>query len=73
MPAGTRLVSEEERIQTLEELTATKRELQSLIDQMPISMRSEALHKKKREIEERLEVVERGITTFSRSKVYVKE
>ena len=43
-----------------------------MLETMPISMRSEALRLKKRELEERLADVERGITTFSRSVVFVK-
>lgn len=43
LPAGTRQIPEEERVQTLEELNATKRELVNLLGQLPISMRSEAL------------------------------
>lgn len=73
LPPGTRLVPEEERIQTLEDLTFTKAELQKLLGQMPISLRSEGLQKKKRELEERLEKVEQGINMFSRKVVYVKE
>lgn len=60
-------------MQTLEELHATKRELVNLLGQLPISMRSEALQKKKRDLEERLEKVESGISMFSRRVVYVKE
>ena len=73
MPPGTRLIPEEERVQTLEELHATKRELNNLLGQLPISMRSDALQKKKRDLEERLEKVENGINLFSRRLVYVKE
>jgi hypothetical protein len=36
-------------------------------------MRSDALLKKKRDLEERLEKVENGINLFSRKLVYVKE
>lgn len=43
IPAGTRQISEEERIKTLEDLIATKKELSSLMSQLPISMRSDAL------------------------------
>ena len=65
-------IEEAERLQTLSDLQSTKRELQSMLETMPISMRSEALRLKKRELEERLADVERGITTFSRSVVFVK-
>lgn len=73
MPPGTRLIPEDERVKTLEELVDTKKELSQLLGQMPISMRSEGLQKRKREIEDRLEAVEKGIQLFSRKIVYVKE
>lgn len=66
IPKGMIQIEEAERVQTLEQLQSTKRELQSILESLPISMRSEALRLKKREIEERLADVERGITTFSR-------
>jgi len=66
MPPGTRLVPEEERVKTLEDLIETKRELNQLLAQMPISMRSEGLQKRKREVEDRLDTVEKGIIMFSR-------
>jgi hypothetical protein len=66
MPPGTRLVPEEERVKTLEDLIETKRELNQLLAQMPISMRSEGLQKRKREVEDRLDTVEKGIVIFSR-------
>jgi len=66
MPPGTRLVPEEERVKTLEDLIETKRELNQLLAQMPISMRSEGLQKRKREVEDRLDTVEKGIVMFSR-------
>ena len=64
-------MDEAERVQTLEQLESTKRELQSMLHSLPISMRSEALRLKKRELEDRLADVERGITTFSRRVVYI--
>jgi len=44
-----------------------------MLSQLPISMRSDALQKKKRDLEDRLEKVENAINTFSRKVVYVKE
>jgi len=38
-----RQLPEEERVSTLEDLIATKKELNSMIDTMPISMRSDNL------------------------------
>jgi len=50
---------------------STKRELNSMLQGMPISMRSENLRHRKRELEERLSTIEKAITTFSRRVVYV--
>ena len=47
-------MEEAERIQTLEELQSTKKELHGMLQGMPISMRSEALKQQKRELEERM-------------------
>lgn len=66
-------MDEAERVKTLEELQSTKRELNSMLQGMPISMRSEALKQQKRELEERLAQVERAITTFSRRVVYIQD
>ena len=66
-------MDETERVQTLEQLQSSRRELQSILQGLPISMRSENLRLKKREIEERLNDVERSITTFSRRVVYIQE
>lgn len=73
VPAGMRQLPEEERVSTLEDLIATRAELNKMIDTMPISMRSENLKSKKRECEEKLKQVESAITLFQRKIVYVKE
>ncbi len=71
MPPGTRLMLEDERIQTLEELEKQRASVQILIEKMPISMRTDALKIKKRELEEKIKEIERAIVTFSRKVVYV--
>jgi hypothetical protein len=40
---------------------------------MPLSMKTEALKSKKRELETKLSEIERAITTFSRKVVYIKD
>jgi hypothetical protein len=40
VPKGMRQLPEEERVSTLEDLISTKKELNRMIEQMPISMRS---------------------------------
>jgi hypothetical protein len=68
-----RQLPEEERVSTLEDLIATRTELNSMIDTMPISMRSDNLKQRRRECEEKLKQVESAITLFQRRIVYVKE
>mmetsp|Transcript_35151 Transcript_35151/g.46297 ORF Transcript_35151/g.46297 Transcript_35151/m.46297 type:complete len:241 (+) Transcript_35151:204-926(+) len=71
LPPGMTKMDEEERVATLEQLQSTKRELQTMLESLPISMRSENLRNQKRELEERLGNIERNITTFSRKIVFV--
>lgn len=73
MPPGTRLMTEEERIQTLEELQTQKRDLSGLLFSLPLSLKTDALKAKKRELEAKLVEIERAITTFSRKIVYIKD
>ena len=73
MPAGMIQMPEAERIQTLEQLESTKRELQSILGGLPISMRSDNLRERKRELEQRLDQLDKNITTFSRKVVYIQE
>lgn len=71
LPPGTHMMSEEERIQTLEELERQKNELYDMLRSMPLSMRTESLKNKKRDLELKLVEVEKAINTFSRKVVYV--
>eukprot|EP00347_Sterkiella_histriomuscorum_P013328 403365138 len=73
VPLGTRLMGEDERIRTLDELTQEKRQISDLIFSMPLSMKTEALKNKKRELEQKLTEIEKAITTFSRKVVYIKD
>lgn len=71
-PKGTRLLSEEEKTETLNSLIHTRKELINLIEKMPISLRTLAVQNKKQEMEKKLEEIEEGIKTFSRKQVFVK-
>ncbi|CDW80069.1 UNKNOWN [Stylonychia lemnae] len=73
IPEGTRLMGEDERVKTLEELNLEKRQISDLIFSMPLSMKTEALKNKKRELEQKLIEIERAITTFSRKVVYIRD
>jgi hypothetical protein len=71
-PPGTRVLPENERIETLEKLEQNKKEVIAIMNQLPISMRTENLKKHKIELENKLTEIERAIETFSRKVVYVK-
>lgn len=73
MPPGTRMMTEEERVSTLEELQRQKVEVSDILFSLPISMKTEALKNKKRELEAKLLEIERAVTTFSRKVVYIKD
>jgi hypothetical protein len=73
MPPGTRLMTEEERIITLEELHRQKLEISDLLFSLPLSLKTESLKMRKRELESKLLEIERAVTTFSRKIVYIKD
>ena len=71
MPPGTRLMGDEERLQTLAELQDSKKELQNLLERLPIAQRTQAGERRKKEMEEKLMRIERAIETFSKKIVYI--
>lgn len=71
VPPGTRLMSEEERLKTLDELIQTKKELNNMLEKMPIGSRTMTLEKRRKEFEYRLARIERAIQTFSKKTVYI--
>lgn len=73
MPPGTRLMTEDERVKTLEELKVRKQEIASVLFSLPLSMRTEALKNKKTEMENKLSEIEKAISTFSRKVVYIAD
>ena len=72
-PPGTKVLPEEQRISTLESLHSNKKEISKMLNQMPISMRTESLRKQKTELEHKLIEIDKGIEMFSRRIVYVRE
>lgn len=71
LPPGTRLLSEEERLETLKNLKESKADIEKMIGKMPISMRTLALQQRKADLEKKVEELDRAIATFSRPKVYI--
>ena len=71
LPPGTRLMAEEERLQTLEDLLASKKATNNLLEKLPIAVKSLKMQEYKKSLEEKLNKLERAIETFSKKKVYV--
>jgi hypothetical protein len=71
-PPGTRLLQESERVSTLEQLMSNKKELTTVLMQLPISLRTESLKAQKVQLEQKLQELDKAIETFSKKAVYVK-
>ena len=71
-PKGTRLLSEEERLFTLEKLKQGKNDINQIIEKLPITCDSQAFRNKKEELFKKLDEIENAIETFSKKKVFVK-
>ena len=71
-PKGTRLLSEEERLLTLNKLKESKKELENLIEKLPITLNSLSLRNKQQRLYKELDEIEQAIITFSRNQVFVK-
>ena len=71
-PKGTRLLSEDERIFTLNKLLESKKEIENLVAKLPITMNSQSAKNKQDELYKKLDEIDNAITTFSRKKVFVK-
>ena len=71
-PKGTRLLTEEERLLTLNKLLESKKDIETLLNKLPISMSSQAVKNKQEELYKKLDELDKAITTFSRKKVFVK-
>ena len=71
MPPGTRLMPEEERLRTLEELQESKKEVTNMLEKLPVGARTMTLEKRKKELETKLTRIERALETFSKKTVYI--
>jgi hypothetical protein len=71
-PKGTRLLPEEERLLTLHKLEESKKELENLIEKLPITLNSLSLKKKQEKLYKELDEVEKAIIIFSKDQVFVK-
>ena len=71
-PKGTRLLSEEERLFTLEKLKQSRDDINKVIEKLPITSDTQAFRNKKDELFKKLDEIEKAIETFSKKKVFVK-
>ena len=71
-PKGTRLLSEEERLFTLEKLKQSRDDINKVIEKLPITSDTQAFRNKKEELFKKLDEIENAIDTFSKKKVFVK-
>ena len=71
-PKGTRLLSEEERLFTLEKLKQSRDDINKVIERLPITPDTQAFKNKKEELFKKLHEIENAIETFSKKKVFVK-
>jgi hypothetical protein len=64
-------MEESERQEMLSELNATKLSLEDNISKFPLSMKTISIQKRKLEMEQQLERVEKNIGLFSKDIVYI--
>ena len=71
-PKGTKLLSEEERINTLNGLINSKKEMTNLLEKLPITTRTLSMQNKKEELIKKIEEVEKAIDVFSKKQVFIQ-
>ena len=71
-PKGTKLLTEEERVETLNGLINSKKEMINILEKLPITTRTLAMQNKKDELIKKIEEVEKAIEMFSKKQVFIK-
>ena len=71
-PKGTKLLTEEERVNTLNGLIESKKEMVNILEKLPITTRTLAMQNKKEELIKKIEEVEKAIEMFSKKQVFIK-
>ena len=66
-----KLLSEEERLSTLNGLILNKKELINQLEKMPITTRTLAVQNKKEELSQKLDEIETAIEMFSKKQVFI--
>ena len=71
-PPGTKLISEEERVKTLNMLIKNKQVIENILEKMPITKRAKSIQNKKEDLERKLTEIEKEIDKFSKKRVFVE-
>ena len=72
-PKGTRLLSEEERVETLNSLIKAQQEMTQILEKMPITNRTLSIQRRKEELMKKLTEIDKAIDMFSKKRVFVKK
>ena len=72
-PKGTRLLSDEERVETLNYLIKAQQEMTQILEKMPITNRTLSIQRKKEEFMKKLTEIDKAIDMFSKKRVFVKK
>ncbi len=73
MPPNTRLMPEEERLNTLADLQQARKATNDQLEKLPIQIKSLKVAQHKKELEAKLGRLEKAIETFSKAKVYIQK
>ncbi len=71
-PKGTKLLTEEERINTLNGLIENKKQIMNQLEKMPITTRTNSIRIRKEELCKKLDKIEKAIDMFSKKQVFIK-
>lgn len=71
IPPGTRLMPEEERIETLKDLMESQKEVNTTLEKLPVVSKTLQMQRHKKDLEEKLMRIEKAIETFQKKTVYV--
>ena len=66
------MLPEEERLQTLADLRLAIRDAQDQLNKMPITQKTMQVQQHKRDLEEKIDKLEKAVQTFSKPKIYVQ-
>lgn len=72
MPAGTRLLPEYERLETLNDLKEAKTTTNNQLERLPVVSKTLKMTRHRQDIEEKLVRLEKAIDIFSKEQVYVQ-